>query len=577
MGNWKLRVLLWALLAPVQLLLHAQTSQDSFHFDAPWRQFRLDNGMEIAVLQDKSLPLCLTQVTIRAGSHWEPRRMSGWSCLLSSLLTASNRNWPGPDSFRKSLYREGILYDHFVSPEMLSFRLQGMQDKQEWMLTALQSALQYPAYTGEMIANARARLLQQAEEDMSDPLYFLRTELQTRIWGKEMHRQIASGTSNGIVRADSTGLYFFRKHFFVPYRTLLVVISPEDPEMVFARVQRLWGRWSDAATDPEVAFPLPAMVRVDTAELVTVVQEYATLPVFMAGWQVPPGREKDAQLLAEVLNAPDGNFRRNLRDTTKVRELQFQVSGNGMYLTLLPDPRNYLLHGPDSLMVQIRKLCDPGFFTSEEVSRAIRQMNLRERALQEKLSDRATAAGNNWASGQSGSSFSADPAQLQQLAQEILVRQGIRAGFLTSTALSAATGLSDYFYPPLPPDSFAYSLEGDSLMADSALEKSLQGLAWWLTWHPGGRVRLKMYVPALRVPDALWDVRRVVLESFIRNRIAAVSAIPPSRRGDFSFEFIKDAEAILPGLSAPPKEEPDPAKDAYQFYLVPEAIRYDTR
>lgn len=554
-----------------------QAQTDSFSLPAPWRLFRLDNGLEIAVLQDKSLPLALTQVSIAAGSQWEPKRMSGWSCLLSSLLTASNRLYPAPDSFRKTLYREGILYDHLVSPEVLTFRLQGLANKQEFMLNSLQSALQYPILSAGEVSDAKDRLLQQAEEDMSEPLYFLRSELQSRVWGKEAHRKMATGIPSGIVRADSAGLAFFRKHFFVPYRTLLVIISPEDPDISYAQTLRIFGRWSDAASEPEVAFPYTSTPTPDSVELFTVMQEYATLPIFMAAWEIPNARIEDAKILVEILNASDGSFRRNMRDTLKVRELQFQVSGNALFLTLLPDPRNYLRHGPDSVMLQLHRLTQPGFFSREEVQRAFRNEVNRQVKATEKITDRATLTGSHWALGSvPKAQTQADPYFVEQLATEIFLRKSVKAGFICSSNLASITGLNDYFHSLPILDSLEYSLEGDTIFADTALSKVIQGLAYQLNWNPAHKVRLKVFIPSYQVPDAVWEVRKLVVEAFIRSRIAAESSLPAIRRGDFSFEFVKDPEAVLPGVSLPLKEG-EVAKDAYQYYMIPKLVRYDAR
>ena len=574
MGNRKLIPLLLSLFLLLSACF-AQANSDTFQLPAPWRVYRLDNGLEVAILQDKSLPLSLTQVSIAAGSKWEPRRMSGWSCLLSSLLTSSNRLYPAQDSFRKSLYREGILYDHFVSPDVLTFRLQGMADKQEWMLQGLQAAMQYPSLSSLEISNAKDRLIQQAEEDMAEPLYFLRTELQSRIWGREAHRQVATGMPSGLVRADSAGLAFFRKHFFVPYRTLLLIMSPEDPDLSYAQVQRIFGRWSDAASDPEAAFPIPPANVPDSVELFLVQQEYANLPIFMAAWEIPQQRQEEASLLTEILNAPEGSFRKNMRDTLKVREIQFQVSGNALFMTMLPDPRNYLRHGPDSLMMQLRRLREPNFFTREEVLKALRIIANRKINSTEKLNDRATQIGSHWAERQKPSTLtSADPAYFQQLASDIFLRKKIKAGFISSSQLVAVTGLNDFFHAPPVLDSLEYSLEGDTLIADTALSISLQGLAEHLTWNPAYRVKLSIYIPSYQVPEALWEVRKVVMESFLRSRIAAESSLPSLRRGDFVFDFVRDSEAILPGVSLPLKEGEVP-KDAYQYYFIPKLIRYD--
>ncbi len=556
-------------------LVFAQPATDSLVLPAPWRTARLENGLHIAILQDKSLPLSIVQASVGAGSQWESKRMSGWSCLLSSLLTASNNNFPGPDSFRKALSKEGILFDHFVSPEVLTFRLQGMANHEEWMMSAMVSALQSPSLNALDISNAKDRLIRQAEEDMADPLYYLKTELQTRLWGKEMHRQIATGLPAGLVRADSAGLAFFRKHFFVPYRTLILVVSPDDPDMVQARITRLFGRWQDAASDPEVAFPLPPKIHTDSVEIFTVLQEYATLPIFMGAWRIPENKREMSALLADVLNAPDGSFRRALRDTLKVREVQFQVSGDAMYVTLLPDPRNYLRHGPDSLMLQIRRLCDPGFFRKEEILKAMTNASKLHAQNTERLSDRATHIGKVWARPIEQQTFAeADPQAFQQLAAQIFLKHKIKAGFLSSTNLSNVTGLSDYFHQPLPPDSLDYALEGDTLIADSAIQNTIRDLGYWLNWNPDSKIRIKVYIPSYQVPDISWEIRKVLVESFIRNRLSAEVTLPVLRRSDFIFEFEKDPEAFLPGVSLPLKAE-DPVKDAYQFYMVPKAIRFD--
>lgn len=556
-------------------ILSAQSASDTFALPQPWKLSRLDNGLQLAVLQDTSLPITWVQMSFRAGSAYEPRRMSGWSCLMTSMLTASNRQYPVQDSFKKFLSREGILFDHFVSPEVLTFRLQGMSDKSDLLHSAFIAAVQQPLLSAGEVARAKERMIQQAEEEMTDPLYFLRQELQSRMWGKEMHRLVPTGIPTGIARVDSAGLSFFRKHFIVPYRALLLVVSPDSPEQVQQQVNKYYARWTDAAPDPDVVFPTTDSPVSPDPELFIVSQEFARIPVFMAGWRLPDEVMPWAQILTDVLNDPQGSFRKNMRDTLKVRDMQFQVSGKGMYLTLIPDPRNYLRMGPDSLMIQLRKLCEPGFFNREEIRKAVEASQLRNWQNSERMSDRVTHISEIWGEKKTDPDYARlSPEFLQQQAISVFLKQSLKAGFLTNSELTAVTGLKDFFHDFTYPDSLQYSLEGDSVYADSAISDFVSELGYWLNWNPAHRMKLQVYIPSREIADPVWEVRKIMIQSLISRSLSENLGFPSSRIQDVQLEFIKDPDARIPGISAPLKEN-EVAVDEYQFYVVPKVFRYD--
>lgn len=574
MGHRQLRLSFIVVLF-FQSIIYLKGSNDSISLPLPWQSRTFENGLQVVVRKDASLPISVVNISIRAGSLYESSKMSGWTALIAGLMSGSNRMYPQRDAFKQMLLKESILHDHFITPRSVSFRFQGLSEKTESMIAMLAAATQSPAWNESEIHDLKSRMLNQAEDEMKDPLYYLRQTLEQKVWGQEAHRRNPAGIPTGLVRADSASLYAFRKPFWVPYRCVLIISGPKETEELFALAYKYWGRWLDAAQDPDIQFPIPEWPEVKKSTLFIQHQENTRIPVFMAQWKVPTSAIPNAELLTELLNLRAGRFRKAFQDTLKVLDLEFQLSNGAMYCTLVPEPKNYLRHSTDSLLLQFRRMCEPGFFTPTEVEIARRNLYIRQLKSQERISDKIGHITRVWADDDSQADLLADEENIRNTAIRVFLKAPITAGYISNHTLGEITGMQDFFYALPDTANLAFSLEGDTLMHIPELDTFLQHSGYFLRWSPALRLTLHVFIPSKGMNDADWESLKASVSVLIRQAWLKCPEYIAERSMDVTFKFIKDAEAYIPGF-VPVIETPESeAPDAYQFYIIPEYVPFD--
>ena len=574
MGHWQLRFFLF-IFGMLQGLVSLHASNDSLSLASPWQSRTLENGLQIVVRQDTTLPLSVVNISIRAGSVYESQKMSGWTALIAGLMTSGNRLFPGKDSFQKTLFQESILHDHFITPRSVSFRFQGLSPKTEQMIAMLAAATQTPTWGELEINHLKSRMLIQAEEEMKDPLYYLRQTLEQKVWGTEAHRRNPAGGALGIVRADSAGLYAFRKPFWVPYRCVLMISGPLDPETVFAFVYKYWGRWQDAASDPDIQFPIPEWPEIPGTNLFVMHQQETKLPVFMAEWKIPENAAPYAEYITELLNLPNGHFKRSFPDTLAVLDLHFQQSNGALYCSLVPNPKSYLKNGTDSLMLQIRRMRELGFFSPTEIETVSRSLYRRHLKSTERIPDFMSQSTRLWAGDAVIQASHVDLEKIQKATIQIFMQAPMVAGYISNPTLSEITGLRDFFYSMPDTSQLAFSLEQDTLIPTMELDTFLEKSMYFLNWSAGLQMTYHISIPSRGMNESEWEVQKSKVMMLIRQAWLKNSEYVPERNTDISFKYIQDTEAYLPErmpeLDIPTSETPD----VYQFYIIPEYVLFN--
>jgi zinc protease len=520
-----------------------------------WTALRLPNGLDVLIEQDTSIPLATVQFGVRMGARFESVRNSGWSCLLSGLLTGPNRIFPGQDSFRRVLSQEGILYDHVLTPELTLFRLTALEEKMDPLIQYLSAAVFAPAFGAADIDQIRSRMLADAESEQSDPLFFLKSDLEQKLWGTEYHRRHPEGIPRSLLKADSSSLMEFRRHFFVPYQSVLIIQSPFTAEQVIQKVSSVWQRWHDIAPDLSITHPVPDAPVPDRTTLFITQQEYAKIPLFIAGWQSPIARFQDRylyEMMTELLNHPRCPIQLALKDSLVCLQSKFQFTDEALYFTLLPQPIGNINAAVDSFLIGLRKLSDPGWLDSGMVSSVSTELKARLSRELESRNQRNQNLANYWYAGISetmGAEVlvldSITPTLIQEVIYERLIKAPICMGGIFSSPMIHTYQVPSFFgSTPQMPD---YVLLLDTLVADSSLN-SWVGEVWeWLQWHPGKRIKIM-----ISLPEQGWSLEArntlspQALEWFKQLFVQHPAAIGLRVR-DISFQLTTDPEGWHPG------------------------------
>jgi len=95
--------------------IFAQKLPDNFHMT------KLKNGMEVLVIEDKTVPLITVEICVRNGSYTETPDYNGLSHLYEHMFFKANKDLPSQEAFLNRVNELGISFNGTTSEERVNY------------------------------------------------------------------------------------------------------------------------------------------------------------------------------------------------------------------------------------------------------------------------------------------------------------------------------------------------------------------------------------------------------------------------------------------------------------------------
>ncbi len=273
-------------------------------FELNLRRRRLDNGLEIVLNRDSSLPLVAVNLWYHVGSKNERPGRTGFAHLFEHLLFQGSQHVDTNDHFRLIQQAGGIgngstWYDRTAYYEVLPSHF---LDLALW-LESDRMGFFLPAITQEKLDNQRDVVINERRQRIDNQPYGGAFEGLHELLYPPGHpyRWPVIGYVDDIEAATLNDVSDFFSAHYVPQNAVLTVAGDIDFDLAFERVEAWFG---DLEPGPKTRQPEPAPVLLETQQR-AVLSDRVELPrVYLASHG--PGFGSDswytADLLATVLS-----------------------------------------------------------------------------------------------------------------------------------------------------------------------------------------------------------------------------------------------------------------------------------
>ena len=82
---------------------------------------RLDNGLEVLVIEDKTVPLITVEITVKNGSYTESPEYNGLSHLYEHMFFKANKDIPDQEAFLNRTNELGMQWNGSTSNERVNY------------------------------------------------------------------------------------------------------------------------------------------------------------------------------------------------------------------------------------------------------------------------------------------------------------------------------------------------------------------------------------------------------------------------------------------------------------------------
>lgn len=382
------------------LQAHAEKLPDNFFFHT------LDNGLQVLVIEDNSVPLATIEICVRNGSYCEDTAYNGLSHLYEHMFFKANKDLPSQEAFMDKVNELGITFNGTTSNERVNYFITLSSLKLDDGLKFMNSAIRYPLFLAEEMKKENPVVDGEFQRNESNPFFFLNDEMAHQLWGADYSRKNVIGDHEIILTATPEKMRVIQEKYYYPNNSIIVIAGNVQHEEVFQKVKAIYNDWTPATFDPFSKWPIPEFKPLEKNNFFLVKNENAQVPIFMIGLHGPDTR-KDikatyaADVFSFILQQASSKLQQELVD--KGLALQVNVSYQTCKYTgpiniiLVPHPAK-VKEAFEALEKQIAQWDSADYFTDEQLQTAKNLLAIDDAYGKESTSDFVHTVTYWWAS-----------------------------------------------------------------------------------------------------------------------------------------------------------------------------------
>ncbi|HEX7030433.1 MAG TPA: pitrilysin family protein [Gammaproteobacteria bacterium] len=299
----------------------------------PYETVRLENGMQILLMEKHDVPMISFEVRVRGGAVADPADKVGVSALLADLLRRGAGNRDAVE-FARTVESAGGVLETSSSKEAIVVAGEFMSRDAALMIELLGDMLMEPALARTEFDKLRERSIQQIAAMKDTSLRALTTVYgDAFLFGEHPYSRAVIGTEAGLANVTYPDVRRYFIEQFGADRAVLAVVGDFDTATMRARLEDRFNGWRRAAgTLPEIPEPAPA-----TGNRVLLVNKPGATQTYFYIGNVGVERAYDQRAALDLVNTVFGGRFTSMLNT-KLRVESGLTYGAGSRVTQYSEP-----------------------------------------------------------------------------------------------------------------------------------------------------------------------------------------------------------------------------------------------
>ena len=365
----------------------------------------LENGLEIIVLEDHSIPLITIEMAVRNGSFTEPPELNGLSHLYEHMFFKTNRAVADQEDYVRTIGNLGIAYNASTREEVVNYYFTTTSPHLRTALQFMRDSIRYPLFDKGEFERERQVVIGEIDRQESNPFFYLNKGMNERLFSKYTSRKTPIGSRQTVSAATTDTMRLIQERYYVPNNSALVITGDVEPEEVFKIAQEFYGDWPRRTKAPFDEFPLVDHPPLPKSEGGVILQPVQNVTV-MIGWHGPSIGKDDASTYAAdvfsfILTQPNSRFQRALVDsglTTGVSLGYYTQRNVGPIQIVFQTSPEKAHEAIKAVYNEIAHFNDKDYYTDEQLESAKALLEADDLYSREKLSEYAHTLSFWWSS-----------------------------------------------------------------------------------------------------------------------------------------------------------------------------------
>ncbi|MBC7949491.1 MAG: insulinase family protein [Chitinophagaceae bacterium] len=259
---------------------------------------KLDNGLEVVVIENHKVPLATIEIAVKNGAYTEGPEYSGLSHLFEHMFFKANKDYPDQEKFIRRTKELGMIWNGTTGDERVNYYFTFDKDSLDAGMKFMNAAIRFPIYRTEDMQKERPVVDGEFQRAESDAGFQLWMEVNKKVWGDQFTRKNAIGDHDVINSATPEKMMIIKDKYYFPNNSLLVICGDVNPKEAFEKAEDIFGDWQSSGFDPHVKYPIPEFKPIAQTEYVIKESSIAETPQVMYTWHGPDTRNDSIGTLA---------------------------------------------------------------------------------------------------------------------------------------------------------------------------------------------------------------------------------------------------------------------------------------
>jgi len=265
----------------------------------PIREFFLENGLQLLVLEDHSAPVIAVQVWYRVGSRNEVTGLTGVSHLLEHMMFKGTQKLK-PEEYSEILKRYGGSENAFTSNDVTAYFSALASSKLEEVLALEADRMVNLAFDEREFQAEREVVKEERRLGENNPSRQIFEDLEALAYKAHPYRIPVIGWMSDLENFTRDDLIRHYRTYYAPNNAFLIVVGDVEAESVLKLAKSYFGPIPGGVDPPRIRTREPEQ----TGERRAVIRREAFLPMVVMAYHIPEYSHPHAsalKVLAQIL------------------------------------------------------------------------------------------------------------------------------------------------------------------------------------------------------------------------------------------------------------------------------------
>ncbi len=221
-----------------------------------FRTFRLDNGLEVHVAEERQLPEVSVRLVVEAGAVAEPKDAPGLAELTARLLTEGAGGRSAPET-AEWLDRLGASFRASAGYDVATLNLHTLSDVLEGTLDFLRAVVREPAFAAAELERVREEAADELERERDEADAVADHALIRAVYGDHRYGTPAAGEPEALRSIGREAVTGFHDRGYTAADAAVVACGDVDAAALRDALEARFGDWEPGAGRPDPPAPPP--------------------------------------------------------------------------------------------------------------------------------------------------------------------------------------------------------------------------------------------------------------------------------------------------------------------------------